>query len=181
MASSTHRPADSATTFAVPKGSATRVLIATDGSDASLEAARVAAAMFADGEFLLVTVIDELEDPMADAGGFEGPAMNEAEAREDHRAEIVEAQGALATTARVFGARAVHQRILEHQGEGRGAKLCATTADEQADVLVVGSHGHGVFADALLGSISNYVVHHSICPVLVVPSRSKARVPGVPA
>jgi nucleotide-binding universal stress UspA family protein len=173
MVSSTDRPADSPTTFAGPKGSATRVLLATDGSEASQAAARVAAAMFPDGEFLLVTVIDELEDPMADAGGFEGPAMNEAEAREDHREEIVEAQGALATTARAFGARAIHQRILEHRGEGRGAKLCATATDEQADVLVVGSHGHGVLADALLGSISNYVVHHSTCPVLVVPSRTK--------
>ena len=36
-------------------------------------------------------------------------------------------------------------------------------------MLVVGSHGHGVLADALLGSISNYVVHHSTVPVLVVP------------
>ena len=160
-------------TFSTPTGTATRVLVATDGSEASLEAARAAVTLFPDGEFLLVTVIDEQEDPMADAGGFEGPAMNEDEARDEHRADVVEAQGSLANTALMFGAAAVHQRILEHQGEGRGAKLCATAAEEGADVIVVGSHGHGVLADALLGSISNYVVHHSDLPVLVVRTRAK--------
>ena len=154
-------------------GGARRVMIATDGSDASLTAARVASEVFAGAEFLLVTVIDELEDPMADAGGFEGPAMDEKEAAEQHRTEIVEAQGALAATAHVFGAHAIRQRIVEHHGEGRATKLCTTAADEGADLLVVGSHGHGIIADALLGSISNHVVHHSTVPVLVVPSRKK--------
>ena len=148
-------------------------MIATDGSEASLTAAHVASEMFAGAEFLLVTVIDELEDPMADAGGFEGPAMDEKEAEATYRADTVDAQGSLAATARQFGDRPVHERIVEARGEGWGAKLCATAAEEAADVLVVGSHGHGALADALLGSISNYAVHHSDRPVLVVPTRRK--------
>jgi nucleotide-binding universal stress UspA family protein len=148
-------------------------MVATDGSDASLGAARVASELFGDGDFLLVTVIDEQEDPMADAGGFEGPAMNEREAEETHREDTVGAQGALAATARVFGPRPVKERILEQRGEGRGARLCAAAVDEGVDVLVVGTHGHGVLADALLGSTSNHVVHHSARPVLVVPSPKK--------
>jgi nucleotide-binding universal stress UspA family protein len=173
MASVQDHPAEPAPTFGARAAGVTRVLVATDGSDASLAAARAAAATFPDGDFLLVTVIDELEDPMADAGGFEGPAMDEAEAEEEHRADAVDAQGALAATAQAFGPHAVHQRVVEHQGEGRGARLCAAAVDEGADLLVVGSHGHGVLADALLGSVSNYVVHHSAVPVLVVPSRKK--------
>jgi len=110
---------------------------------------------------------------MADAGGFEGPATNEEEAEAAYRADNVDAQGSLAATARQFGDRPVHERVVEHRGEGRGAKLCATAAEEDVAVLVVGSHGHGVLADALLGSVSNYAVDDCDRPVLVVPTRKK--------
>ena len=37
-----------------------------------------------------------------------------------------------------------------------------------AEMLVVGSRGHGGFTEALLGSVSQYCVHHAPCPVLVI-------------
>jgi nucleotide-binding universal stress UspA family protein len=37
-----------------------------------------------------------------------------------------------------------------------------------ADLLVVGSRGHGTFADALLGSVSQHCSHHARCPVVIV-------------
>jgi nucleotide-binding universal stress UspA family protein len=37
-----------------------------------------------------------------------------------------------------------------------------------ADLLVVGSRGHGAFAEALLGSVGQYCVHHAHCPVLIM-------------
>lgn len=39
-----------------------------------------------------------------------------------------------------------------------------------AELLVVGTRGHGAFAGMLLGSVSEHCVAHSTCPVVVVPS-----------
>lgn len=50
----------------------------------------------------------------------------------------------------------------------RPAEALLTEARE-ADMLVVGSRGHGGFAGLLLGSVSQQCVHHATCPVVVVP------------
>jgi len=50
-------------------------------------------------------------------------------------------------------------------------------AAADADLLVVGSRGHGSVADALLGSVGQYCIHHAHCPVLIMrgePHRAAA-------
>jgi nucleotide-binding universal stress UspA family protein len=51
--------------------------------------------------------------------------------------------------------------------EGNAAKLLIDLS-EDADVLVVGSRGHGGFAGLLLGSVSQHVTAHAKCTVVVV-------------
>lgn len=45
-------------------------------------------------------------------------------------------------------------------------------AAEDADLLVVGTRGHGGFAGLLLGSVSQQCAHHSPCPIVIVPPQA---------
>ncbi|KAB1139034.1 universal stress protein [Streptomyces luteolifulvus] len=71
--------------------------------------------------------------------------------------------------------RTVEEILGEHPGvavdpqvvEGHPAAVL-TEAARHADLLAVGSHGHGAFTGMLLGSVSYHCVQHATCPVLVV-------------
>ena len=54
-----------------------------------------------------------------------------------------------------------------------GAQIIATAndaGDGPAEMVVLGSRGHGGFKGLLLGSVSTYAAHHLTCPLLVVPA-----------
>jgi nucleotide-binding universal stress UspA family protein len=51
-----------------------------------------------------------------------------------------------------------------------GAAIVSEAKTWNADLVIVGSHGHGIFGRVLLGSVSDYVVHHAPCSVMVVRS-----------
>jgi nucleotide-binding universal stress UspA family protein len=55
--------------------------------------------------------------------------------------------------------------------EGQAAALLLKES-EHASLVVVGNRGHGGFGSLLLGSVSQQVVHHAHCPVLVVRATS---------
>jgi len=60
--------------------------------------------------------------------------------------------------------------------EGNAARVLI---DESAgaDLLVVGSRGHGGFVEALLGSTGQHAVHHATCPVVVIRDSGTRQTP----
>jgi nucleotide-binding universal stress UspA family protein len=76
-------------------------------------------------------------------------------------------------------AEAVVDRTVEEVGGADGvdvdrvalegpAALMLVEAAKEADLLVVGSRGHGGFTGLLLGSVSQQCAHHGTCPVVIV-------------
>ena len=68
------------------------------------------------------------------------------------------------------------QRVSTRIVNGQAAQVLLQAAAD-ADLLVVGSRGHGSVADALLGSVGQYCIHHAHCPVLIMrgePHRAAA-------
>jgi len=78
------------------------------------------------------------------------------------------------------GLRAARQTVLDEAVAGiegvevRGVlvegdpRTVLTKASVGAELLVVGNRGHGTVAEAVLGSVSSYCVHHASCPVVVI-------------
>jgi nucleotide-binding universal stress UspA family protein len=142
-----------------PSGQAT-IVVGVDGSDYSKDALRWAARQ-AELTGAAVDAITAWELP-----AFSGWAPADAEDLDFPRfAEQTLAQ----TVDEVFGPDRptwLRTRVVA----GHAAQVLVD-ASAGADLLVVGSRGHGGFADALLGSVSTYCVHHAHCPVLVIRSR----------
>jgi nucleotide-binding universal stress UspA family protein len=61
----------------------------------------------------------------------------------------------------------IERRVVEG---APGAVLVAESRG--ADLLVVGSRGHGGFTGLLLGSVSQQCAHHAECPVVIVRAPS---------
>ena len=140
------------------------VLIATDGSPNSIEAARRAAQLLKPADHVtLLSVLTEV--PGDDAGGFEGSVYSAGEQEALWKQELAEAGEELERTAAALTSTAVDKRI--EVGDVSGT-ICKVADELKVDVIVVGSHGRGAIERLLLGSVSDQVVRHAPCPVLVI-------------
>ena len=138
------------------RGRIATVLLATDLSvasdEATLKAIDLAASLQA--RLLIVNVID----PSAAKAGSVGNRVDQVRAeREPRLLEVVE-------RARAWGVESTH---LLWTGEA-GKSIVAAAEAERADMIVVGTRGLARAGRWLLGSVSDHVVHHASCPVLVV-------------
>jgi len=114
-------------------------------------------------------VLLNVAEPEPDFVGFEAgpPTVRVAVARdfkvERQRLDDLKAQcamsGADVTALHIQGP--IVEKILHEAGE------------QQADLIVMGSHGHGALYDLLVGSITHGVIKGARCPVVVVPAPAK--------
>lgn len=141
-----------------------RVLLATDGSAASEMAIDLAAGVsWPDGSAIRVVSVVE---PVAAL-----PAAAWAPVLAEDTEEQVEQQMASARQVVERAARRLAQSgaEIEHDAmRGRAASCIVEDAREfGADLILIGSRGHGTIASMLLGSVSAEVSDHAPCPVLV--------------
>jgi nucleotide-binding universal stress UspA family protein len=62
-----------------------------------------------------------------------------------------------------------HRPVVAREVVRSTAADALVAASRQADLVVVGTHGRGPVRSALLGSVSQSVIKHAECPVVVMP------------
>jgi nucleotide-binding universal stress UspA family protein len=133
-----------------------KVLLATDGSPASESANEQAIdlATQVEARLLIVSVL----------GGSSRPSEAPTDYVPDSRASLTSKAQAIVARAKAAG---VDASFLVWEGEPGDAIVAAADA-ETADIIVVGSHGRSGVSRFFIGSVSDYVVRHAHCPVMVV-------------
>jgi nucleotide-binding universal stress UspA family protein len=133
------------------------IVVGVDGSDSSVRALRWAA-----GQAKLtgasLTVVTTWEFPPT--FGWAPPYPSDFDPSKDARAAL---QKNVDTVLGPDPEVAVQLEVVE----GHPAFVLTDKA-AGAELLVVGSRGHGAFAGMLLGSVSEYCASHAPCPVVIV-------------
>ncbi|HJX67768.1 MAG TPA: universal stress protein [Candidatus Limnocylindrales bacterium] len=139
------------------------ILFATDGSPASEPASEQAIdlATQVQARLLVVSVLATSSRPSEASAG---PAMA------DSRDSLTAKAQVIVQRAKAAGADAT---FLVWEGEAGEAIVAAADA-ENADLIVVGSHGRSGVSRFLIGSVSDYVVRHAHCPVMVIRGKPEA-------
>jgi nucleotide-binding universal stress UspA family protein len=90
--------------------------------------------------------------------------------------ERARAERALTDSVNAAGTLYPNVPIASQAVQGAPVRVL-TSAAEQADLLVLGSHGHGRVFHAVLGSVADECIRAATCPVLIVPVPHAERVP----
>jgi nucleotide-binding universal stress UspA family protein len=109
------------------------------------------------------------------ATGFEGALPVLGGELEEYRKA---AAAALDETLKEVVADTDGVKIERRVDQGEAAAVLVEES-RSADLLVVGSRGHGGFAQLLLGSVSQKSAQHAFCPVVIVRRTAKNRREGV--
>lgn len=145
-----------------------KILIATDGTEYSDDALKTVS-LFSINEvdtIKLISVIDMALPVSIDIyGGFIPPNIEvEKTVRENADKILIEAADKVRTFTNDKNVN-ISTEVLFGSPESR---IVETAEEMKADLIIVGSHGYNSWERLLLGSVSDSVVHHAPCSVLVV-------------
>lgn len=141
------------------QGGGGRIVVGVDGSEASKEALRWAVTQA------------ELTGAEVDAVIAWHPVMLYGWEPPDAGFDVQgTARGVLHDTVTEVCGQVPPVPVRELVLEGTAARVLIDAARD-ARLLVVGNRGHAGFTEALIGSVGQYCVHHSPCPVVVVRAR----------
>jgi nucleotide-binding universal stress UspA family protein len=139
------------------------IVAATDGSDQSLRAANVAAALARsnNAHLFIVTVVRPPEGWWGIVGA-PPPAESLGNALADAQRVVLE------KTIESVDLEGVDYETIEEVGDPAN-QLAAFAEANQADLLVIGQRGAGLVERIMVGSVADRLVHIAHMPVLVVP------------
>lgn len=148
-----------------------KVILATDGTKQSEAAIEITISInLSDGdEIHVISVVDMALPFSVDAYAGYQPSTEEIEKTyKDNANKILENTGS--KLREIFADRnvVVLTELLSGSPESR---IVEKAEDIQADLIIVGSHGYNRWERLLLGSVSDSVIHHAPCSVLVVRSK----------
>ena len=140
-------------------------LLCTDGSDLSVEALAAGLAVLGPGVAPVVVTVVEPSDPALVTGtGFAGGVMSADELTAMDGELRAEATETLTRVVADLGLDGADTRVLDGSP---GQAICDLADEADAAVVVIGSRGRGGLKRAVLGSVSDHVVRHAPCPVVV--------------
>ena len=144
-----------------------KILVATDGTEFGEAAVKKACEIAGSREDTEIEVISVYETPaMTVAGPYMGAPIFYPELVEGAKA-VARGSASRAQSTVNTQCPAVAVNSVVCMG-GPAQMILEAAKDWGADLIVVGSHGYGFFGRAFHGSVSDEVVHHAPCSVLVV-------------
>lgn len=136
-----------------------KILLAVDGSEHALHAARTAAE--------LARTMNAQEFRIVVAYDFIPPYLGEPNMQYAIDARMDEAKEVLETAVKEVGK--LPCEVATELIEGSAAQAIIEVAETRgSNIIVMGSRGLGTLAGLLLGSASQKVVAHAPCPVLII-------------
>ncbi len=141
------------------------VLLATDGSDAALAALRQGLLVLGEADRVVVaTAVELVHDSDVVGTGMAGGLLSPADAARDDAASRRGGEEVLLATCSSLGLVDPETAILDGSA---GPALCTLAASLPADAIVLGTRGRSGLRRAVLGSVSDHVVRHAPCPVVI--------------